>query len=97
MKTAQAPQLYKLVPRTVLAFQWLPSDPEFSYPKWFDDMVVSGRAFVVLNGEDKHISLSNKRGEYKGLEDDWVCKDEYGHIFIVSASTFGNRYDLVTK
>lgn len=97
MKTAQAPQLFKLVPRPVLAFQWLPESEEFAYPKWFADMVETGRAYVVLNNKDQYISLSNKRGDYKGLVGDWVVKDEYGHIYVVSSSTFHARYEPASK
>jgi hypothetical protein len=92
MKPMQPPRLFRLKPRTALAFQWLPDDPDFTYPKWFEDMVVTGRAYAVQNGNERHISLSNKRGEYKGLVGDWICKDEYGHIFVVSQSTFHERY-----
>lgn len=97
MRTTQAPQLYRLTPRSVLAFQWLPETPEFSYPKWFEDMIVNGRAYVVLNDKDQYISLSNKRGDYRGLIGDWVVKDEYGHIYVVSSSTFYSRYEAHRK
>lgn len=93
MNTMQPPRLFRLKPRTVLAFQWLPDDESFTYPKWFADMIVNGRAYTVDNKDARHIALSNKRGEYKGLVGDWICKDEYGHIFVVSASTFHDRYE----
>lgn len=92
MKTMQPPRLFRLTPRTVLAFQWLPDDENFAYPKWYEDMIVTGRAYTVNSGKERHISLSNKRGEYRGLVGDWICKDEYGHIFVVSQSTFHDRY-----
>jgi len=88
----QAPQLFELNPKTVVAFQWLPDNEDFVYPKWFVDMVETGRAYTVKNPKQAHVSLSNKRGDYRGLPGDWICKDEYGHIFVVSQKTFHDRY-----
>lgn len=95
--THQAPQLFKLVPRTVVAFQWNPHKEGFTYPKWFADLVEVGRAYTVENSKELHVSLWNKRGQYKGLAGDWICKDEYGHIFVVSSSTFHERYEPLKK
>lgn len=92
----QPAQLYRLKPLNITAFQWLPDSEDFSFPKWFADMVETGRAYTVQNIKESFISLSNKRGDYKGLPGDWICKDRFGHIFITSQKTFHERYDQET-
>lgn len=84
--------LYKSVPKTIAAFQWSPLSEDFKYPKWFSDMIEEGRAFTVLNNQEKFLTVQNKRGVYKAFEGDWVCKDEFQHIHVISQSTFNDRY-----
>ena len=91
------PQLFKLRPLSIVAFQWLPDAEDSTLPKWFADMIENGRAYTVQNDKENFVRLSNKRGDYKGLPGDWICKDGFGHIFITSQKTFHQRYDYETK
>lgn len=94
--THAPPQIFKSTPITAMAFQWNPHEPEFSYPKWFSDMIETGSGFTVNNDKDQFITVQNKRGVYKGLPGDWICKDQFGHIHVISQKTFNQRYQLST-
>ena len=74
------------------AFQWNLKEP---FPDWFKQEIEIGNAFVVINHQkESYIYVENKRGKYKGFENDWVVVDQFGHLHVVSAKTFGKRYEL---
>lgn len=50
---------------------------------------------TVDSSRKNRIYLSNKRGDYYGLPEDWIVSDEYGHIFVVSQKTFKERYNTI--
>lgn len=83
---------YRLKQKCIEAFEWGNGYP----PPWFIDLIEKGKAHVVINPPtDVHVSIYNKRGTYKGFQGDWVCKDEYGHVFIWSQKTFKDRTEEV--
>lgn len=83
---------YRLKPKCIEAFEWGKEYP----PRWFIDLVEKGKADVVINPpKEVHVNIYNKRGTYKGFVGDWVCKDEYSHVFIVSQKTFKERYEKI--
>lgn len=81
--------MYEYNPLQIEAFQW---ELDAEFPDWFMDMKESGKIFVVLNlNSDSYIFVENKRGKYKGMISDWICRDEFGHVFIISQKTFNLR------
>ena len=97
MSEYQPAKLYELKPLPITAFQWLPTNRDFKFPRWFSTMVELGRAYTVQSAKESFVALSNKRGQYKGLPGDWICKDGFGHIFVVSQKTFHQRYHTTKK
>lgn len=87
---------YVTKPVLAKAFQW---KLEAKLPDWFNEALEQGKAFVVINHQKKsyYIYTENKRGKYKGFLGDWVVKDEFGHLHVVSESTFKERYDRVDQ
>lgn len=83
---------YKLKLKCIEAFQWGKEYP----PRGFIGLIEKGKADFVNNPlNNVHVNIYNKREHYKGFIGDWVCKDEYSHVFIVSQKTFNERYDKV--
>lgn len=89
------PELFKLKPQIITAFQWNPDDPEFVFPKWCADLIEIGKIRTVKNTKEAFILIDNKRSPHGGLPGDWVYKDSFQHISVISQSTFRERcYDL---
>lgn len=83
---------YKIRPKCIEAFQWFPDN---NRPRWFIDLVEAGKAQETMNHNVNRVTLYNRRGTYYGFQGDWVCKDEYGHVFIWSKKTFDERTEKV--
>ena len=49
---------------------------------------------MIDKDKESYIYVENKRGKYKGFMGDWVVMDEFGHLHIVSETTFDKRYEL---
>lgn len=74
------------------AFKW---ELGVDAPEWFQHAFTTGKAFVVIDKDkESYIYVENKRGKYKGFMGDWVVMDEFGHLHIVSETTFDKRYEL---
>ena len=92
--TVPAPDLYKLIPLNILAFQWdgkTSLDADSELPKWLRNLVLTQKASSVLKEGSEMSYLHNKRGDYKVFPGDWICMDEFSHIFVVSQKTFALR------
>jgi len=84
---------YVYSPLPIEAFQF---SPACDYPEWFKEQIELGRAFPVINKHKKsYVFLENKRGKYKAFTGDWVCRDEFGHVSVVSQGTFEHRFDEI--
>jgi len=71
-----------------------PYDPYGYKADWFIDMIKNGEAFEFAPYRKKdfyHATFGNKRGTYVALVGDYICKDQFGHVFVWSAKTFGER------
>jgi hypothetical protein len=81
---------YELKPKIIEAFEWNPDRPN---AEWFDHMIRTGQAYEIIGSkrDGTYARVSNKRGDYKALSGDYICRDEYGHIYVWSNKTFLDR------
>lgn len=87
---------FTLKPLPIEAFQFFPT---VSIPDWFEKEVIEGRALIVIDDtKTSYVSMKNKRTKgYIGYAGDWVVKDSFGHIHIISVGTFEERTDKVEE
>lgn len=88
-------QLYNIKYET-LAFQWdgqvsMTYDNEKLLPVWLMKHIRNNEIMSVVNYQEQYVKLGNKRGQYKALPGDWICRDMFGHLFVISEKTFPKR------
>lgn len=67
-------------------------DPH-AVPEWFAVLITKGQAEIFREKDDTWTAkFGNKRGRYVAYLGDYILKDQFGHIFVVSQRTFAQRY-----
>jgi len=70
-------------------------DP-YAKPDWFCDMIKKGQAQVFKMKDGTYTAkLGNKRGMYTAFIGDYIVRDIFGHVHVVSQKTFASRYERV--
>ena len=99
-KETTTPQLYNIAYST-LAFQWdgkTPMSPDNKdLPKWVLIHILNNECHSTISDKEQTVHLGNKRGQYVALPGDWICKDAFGHFFVISGKTFPKRAELQKK
>lgn len=71
--------------------------PIDTYPRWFQELIETGKASIYVDGKgrkDPYMLLDTNRRTLGciALLGDYIVKDEFGYIHVVSKSTFHKRY-----
>ena len=74
-------------------------DPYY-YPAWFGQMILTNKARKFLDdkrpdGQKQRVEFENKRGIYTAFLGDYIVRDEFGHMHVVSEKTFTHRFKRV--
>lgn len=92
---------YIAQPWTAECFQYdNPQLPKESYPMWVREAWETGHIMpYLLKDGSYYLSIDgNKRTKgYKAFLGDWIIRDEFGHVHVVSQSTFAMRYQRRSK
>lgn len=71
------------------------------YPRWFQKLREANgvRDYQDRKTGEYYLEIdSNKRSKgYIGFKDDWIAKDEFGHLYVISFSTFFKRVKMEGK
>lgn len=96
-----APELFK-IEYTTLAFQWdgilsLNDPNDKNIPLWIRKHIENNKVSSTSDKKQQVINLGNKRGNYQALPGDWIAEDQFGHLFVISKSTFYERATELNK